>query len=159
MLAIRIGARLGAATALVGLTNRQGALPRLRFMATFPSETILSSRAAALPGAAGHDPLVAAWAALHGRAAQLAVLARLACGPQVDETTIVAALTKAQPWQRALVAQGIEDIAALLDTGLEALATLSRRGQDSAAPALTLWREFHAARSAVLGVVSSSQTA
>jgi hypothetical protein len=33
------------------------------------------------------------------------------------------------------------------------LATLTARGQDTSAPALALWREFHAARASVLAAL------
>lgn len=128
-------------------------------MATLPPETILSSGVGALKGRAAPDPLVAAWAALHGQAAQLALLARLAPEPQDDGAAIASALENAKPWQQALVAQGIDDVAVMLDTGLKALATLSRRGQDTSAPALTLWREFHAARTTLLGVLGAGAAA
>jgi hypothetical protein len=128
-------------------------------MATLPPETILSPGSGDRQSRGVPDPLVAGWTALHGQAAQLALLARIAPGPQADETAIAAALGEAKPWQRALVAQGIDDVATMLGTGLKALGTLSRRGQDTAAPALTLWREFHAARTALLGVLGAGAAA
>lgn len=103
--------------------------------------------------------LVEVWGMLEGQAGQLAMLARLAAEPERRSAQIEALLAKAHPWQRDLVAQGIADIAAMLDTGLAALATLSRREQDAAAPALVLWREFHAARAALLGVLQSGEAA
>ena len=128
-------------------------------MATLPPETILSPGAGALRSGAVPDPLMAAWTALHGQAAQLALLARIAPEPQGDGIAIAAVLEQAKPWQQTLVVQGIDDVTVMLDTGLKALATLSRRGQDTAAPALTLWREFHAARTALLGVLGVSPEA
>jgi hypothetical protein len=44
----------------------------------------------------------------------------------------------------------------MLDSGLSALGTLIRRGQDPAAPALVLWREFHAARTAMVSVLNGA---
>jgi hypothetical protein len=128
-------------------------------MATLPPEMILSSDAAALAGRAAPAALISTWDALHGQSAQLALLARLAPEPAQGNVTLEAALAESQPWQRSLVAQGMDDIAAMLDTGLMALSTLSHRGQDTAAPALTLWREFHAARAALLGVLGSNAAA
>ena len=63
------------------------------------------------------------------------------------------------PWQRKLVAQTVSDCAAMLDTGPAALGTLARRGQDPAAPALALWREFHAARAAMVSVLDKGAPA
>ena len=66
-----------------------------------------------------------------------------------------AVIARAAPWQRALVSQTVADCAAMLDSGLAALGTLARRGQDPAAPALVLWREFHAARAAMVSVLQN----
>jgi len=68
-------------------------------------------------------------------------------------------IARAAPWQRALVAQTVADSAAMLAAGLAALGTLTRRGQDTAAPALVLWREFHAARAAMVAVLESATPA
>lgn len=116
-------------------------------MATLPPETI-PARDQAAP-----EALEMAWARLQGQAGQLALLARLAAepaGPAIEPL-----LARAQPWQRTLAEQTMADIDAMLDSGLTALATLSRRGQDASAPALVLWREFHAARTALLGVLEN----
>ena len=54
------------------------------------------------------------------------------------------------------MAQTVADCTAMLDSGLAALGTLTRRGQDTAAPALVLWREFHAARAAMIAVLEAA---
>ena len=95
--------------------------------------------------------------ASHCQAARLALLARLAPEPVEFRGEIGAVIARSRPWQRALVAQAVADCAAMLETGLAALATLSRRGQDTAAPALVLWREFHAARAGMLAVLDPAQ--
>ena len=46
----------------------------------------------------------------------------------------------------------LEDIDAMAQPGLTALTAIEARGQDVTAPALTLWREFHRARSAVMAL-------
>jgi hypothetical protein len=94
------------------------------------------------------------WEELHDEAGRLAALADL--GPETAGPTLAGfaeSLGAASEWQRELAWQGIEDIAAMMRPGLAALETLSERGQEPAGPALTLWREFHAARDAVLAVV------
>ena len=128
-------------------------------MATLPPETILPRDLAASGDAADPTALAAALAALHGQAAALAMLARIAPEPAATRDALGAVLAEAQPWQRALVAQAVADSAAMLETGLAALATLGRRGQDSAAPALVLWREFHAARAGMLAVLDPAHPA
>jgi len=127
-------------------------------MATLPPAPILPE-AAALPAGLAADAapevLAEALVALHGKAATIALLARLA--PERTEIGggLGAVIARAQPWQRALVARTIGDCNAMLDTGIAALATLQRRGQDAAAPALVLWREFHAARASMIAVLTS----
>lgn len=124
-------------------------------MATLPPETI-PPQAATLPAdGAAPEALAEALVALHGQAAGLALLARLAPEPVEIGGELGAVLARAAPWQRALVAQTVADCAAMLDSGLAALGTLARRGQDPAPPALVLWREFHAARAAMVAVLEN----
>jgi hypothetical protein len=133
-------------------------------MATLPPETILPRDCADRIGMESDDARVAAeanaaieagWTALHAQAARLALLARISPEPAQAQDGFAALLRLARPWQRSLVSQGMEDIAAMLACGLAALATLSGRSQDTAAPALALWREFHAARAALLDVLKA----
>lgn len=118
-------------------------------MATLPPETILP------PQATSPEALALVWARLQGQAGQLALLARLAAEAEPESAVIEPLLARAQPWQYTLAEQTMADIAAMLESGLTALATLSRRGQDTSAPALVLWREFHAARTALLGMLET----
>jgi hypothetical protein len=128
-------------------------------MATLPPETILPRNRPATSPDAASDTLAAALTALHGQAATLALLARIAAEPVQAGTAITTLVARARPWQRNLVAQAVADCSAMLESGLAALATLSGRGQDTAAPALTLWREFHAARAAMLAVLTTADPA
>ncbi len=122
---------------------------------TMPDTAIAHARRAAATGGA----IAQAWAELHDKARPLALLARIAAEPEQAQATLAPLLATARPWQHMLAMQGIEDMAALLDSGLAALATLSGRGQDASAPALALWREFHAARAAVLTVLQPADPA
>lgn len=121
-------------------------------MATLPPSPILPA-AGAQPSAAP-EVLAEALVALHGQAAALAMLARIAPEPAEIGGELGAVIARAAPWQRTLAAQTVSDCAAMLDTGLDALGTLARRGQDTSAPALVLWREFHAARAAVVNLLA-----
>jgi hypothetical protein len=56
-----------------------------------------------------------------------------------------------------LARETIGDIDAMLQPGLAALRAIAARGQDTTAPAIALWREFHASRSALLALVASTQ--
>lgn len=133
-------------------------------MATLPPETILPRDCVDHIGVASDDVraiaeanavLTEGWIALHAQAARLALLARINPEPARAQDGFAALLSLARPWQRTLVSQGIDDIAAMLGSGLAALATLSGRALDTAAPALALWREFHAARAALLDVLKA----
>ncbi|MFN6936604.1 MAG: hypothetical protein ACK4NZ_15805 [Tsuneonella sp.] len=133
-------------------------------MATLPPETILPRDFADRIGVESDDARAVAefnavlaeeWTALHAQAARLALLARISPETVRAQDGFVALLPLARSWQRTLVSQGIDDIAAMLASGLAALATLSSRAQDTAAPALALWREFHAARAALLDVLTA----
>jgi hypothetical protein len=128
-------------------------------MATLPPDTILSPAVAAPEDIAAPEVLAEAMVMLHGQAAALAMLARLAPEPVEIGGELGAVIARAQPWQRMLVAQTVADCAAMLDSGLLALGTLTRRGQDTAAPALVLWREFHAARAAMVSVLETDEPA
>ena len=124
-------------------------------MATLPPAPILPAGPAGVAADAAPEVLAEALVALHGKAAALALLARIAPEPVEIGGELGAVIVRAAPWQRALIARTIGDCAAMLDTGLVALGTLQRRGQDAAAPALVLWREFHAARAAMIAVLEA----
>jgi len=126
-------------------------------MASLPPESILPAQVAVSDTACEAAALVAQWEALHRQAARLGALAQIA--PESGTSCFAGLVGEAYDWQRALAAQGLDDIDAMLAPGLAALATLTARGQDAAAPALALWREFHAARSSVLAALGQAQTA
>jgi hypothetical protein len=56
-------------------------------------------------------------------------------------------------WRRDLSEQGIDDLAAIMEPGLAALLAVHARGINPGPAALALWREFHAARTALLGLM------
>lgn len=94
------------------------------------------------------------WAALHDAAAAVAALAGLA--PEKPDQAVRSLPGRARDAGGArfmLAEQGAADIAAVMQPGLAALLAVNARGQDAAVPALALWKEFHAARSAVLALV------
>lgn len=94
------------------------------------------------------------WDALHETANQLAQMAHLSPDRHSPTTDVFSEmLDHATGWQREVVAQGIDDIDAMMQPGMAALTTLVQRGQDATAPALALWCEFHHARDAVLSAV------
>ncbi|MEE4316896.1 hypothetical protein [Erythrobacter dokdonensis] len=120
-------------------------------MASLPPQPILPRAEAEPADAPALSVLVGQWDALHGQVARLGAMARIA--PETDPPAFGTLVEIAHPWQRSLAAQGLDDIAAMLASGLVALATLTARGQDTSAPALALWREFHAARASILAAL------
>ena len=96
------------------------------------------------------------WERLHSEASELASFAHL--GPEQSSAYMAsfpAMLEHAGDNQRQRVLQGIEDIDAMMQPGMTALRTISARGVDVGPPALALWREFHAAREAVVEIVAA----
>ena len=100
------------------------------------------------------EELAARWEAVHEAAAAVGKLAQL--GRETLTEDIVALPLRAAArggWHYEMVARGIDDLAAVMQPGLRALLSLTAGGQDTTAAALTLWREFHMARTAILGLV------
>ncbi len=126
-------------------------------MASVPPEPILAAADPRLGVAPAPAALVAQWEALHTSAASLGRLAQIA--PETAAPPFDRLVETALPWQLNLAAQGMDDMAAMLAPGLAALGTLTARGQETAAPAIALWREFHAARASVLAALHAPATA
>lgn len=100
------------------------------------------------------EALARRWDDLHAQGAELCELAGLSNETvAVDGVVLAAMLEDASEWQRNLAWQQIEDIDAMMQPGLTALRTIASRGQDILSPAQALWREFHAAREAVLHLI------
>tara|TARA_R110002072_G_scaffold181232_7_gene337279 strand:+ start:14605 stop:15018 length:414 start_codon:yes stop_codon:yes gene_type:complete len=126
------------------------------------------AHAAMLPplGDAGLAPaplateLEARWEALHDAADAVAQLAQLAHERPVGAiATLPARAARAGGWRCEAVANGIDDLALVMQTGLRALIGAADNGRDTTAAALTLWREFHAARQAICAFVEPELTA
>ena len=129
-------------------------------MNTTPPSPGLTVPAAApvLPGAgrvefgqASASAMSMKWSALHDAAGVAALLAGLAAEPLSAELRNFPAIMRdAGSWRFRLAEQGVEDLAAIMESGLAALLALNARGGNPVAAALALWREFHAARAALL---------
>jgi len=100
------------------------------------------------------------WAALHEAAA---IVARLAGLEEEHDLSAVREFPEAvgsvAGWRRELAEKGIDDLAAIMEPGIAALLSVNASGADPAAPALALWREFHAARAALLALVPPAEAA
>jgi hypothetical protein len=99
------------------------------------------------------QPLGVQWTALHDAAAAVAALAGLeAERPPPRVRNFPALIKDVGGWRFDLAAELIGDLTAMMRPGLTALLAVNARGQDAAAAAVTLWREFHHARNAVLAL-------
>ena len=108
-------------------------------------------------GQSGANASSLKWAALQDAANVVATLA----GLEPERTTpeirnFPALIREAAPWRRELADRGIEDMSAVMAPGIAALLGVNARGADPRAAALALWREFVAARGAVLGLLPPS---
>ncbi|MBX7494710.1 hypothetical protein K3172_02430 [Qipengyuania sp. 6B39] len=94
------------------------------------------------------------WDAVHEAGAAVGNLAQLGRETVSQEVASLPLRAAEQGgWQYEMVARGIDDLAAVMQPGLRALLSLTAQGQDTTAAALTLWREFHTARGAILALV------
>jgi hypothetical protein len=99
------------------------------------------------------------WRALHAAGQEIGAMAALAAEPFSDKLAEFPARIEARGGARLQLARdGVADLDAILTPGLVALRTLHARGQDTTAPALALWREFHALRSALLALASEPES-
>ena len=93
------------------------------------------------------------WEVLHATGVEIAAMAALAREPYAGElASFPDRIAQGDNSRLQLALWSLEDIDAMTQPGLTALAAIQARGQDVTAPALALWREFHAARNAVLAL-------
>ena len=106
------------------------------------------------PGSA--DPgSPARWAALEEAAGVVATLAGVEPGARSSgEDDVPAQLRRADPWRRERAEEGVADLAAIMEPGLAALLAVNARGADPRPAAMALWREFVAARAAIVTLLS-----
>jgi hypothetical protein len=91
------------------------------------------------------------WSVLQDAANVVAALAGLPGGSgDAAVADYPAAMRAVGGWRLALAAQGVNDLAAVMEHGLAALLSLHGRDADPTVPAQALWEEFEAARSALL---------
>jgi len=88
------------------------------------------------------------------------VVARLA-GLEPERTTpemrnFPALIRDTDPWRRERAQNGIVDLTAIMEPGIAALLAVNARGADPRPAARTLWREFIAARTAILSLLPAS---
>lgn len=116
-----------------------------------PPTDFARSEGAVLRGASA---MSVQWAALQDAATAVAALAGLAAEkPSAQIRNFPALIKDAGGWRLELATDGVADLAAMMRPGVKALLAVSARGQDPTAAALTLWREYHHARAALLALV------
>lgn len=94
------------------------------------------------------------WAALQDAGKALALLAGVDFGVNHPLTRHFPALFREADQHRRMIAErSIEDLMAMMEPGLAALLAVSARGADARVPALVLWREYCAAREALLALL------
>lgn len=99
------------------------------------------------------------WAALQDAANVVATLAGIEPErPGAEVRDFPALIRDAARWRRELAEQGIDDMTAMMQPGITALLGVNARGADPRPAALALWREFIAARGAVLALLPPSGT-
>ncbi len=104
--------------------------------------------------ARGPSAMSIQWAALQDAAAAVASMAGLAAEkPSAQVRNFPALIKDAGGWRLELAATGVADIAAMMTPGVKALLAVAARGQDPTPAALSLWREYHHARGALLELV------
>jgi len=101
---------------------------------------------------AGEDLIDLKWLALHDMADIVAAMAGLEPAPEAAMAAFPALVRRAAPWRRRLVQRGIDDIAAAIDPGFSALLGIEAKGIDARPAALVLWRQFVAARAAIVAL-------
>jgi hypothetical protein len=103
---------------------------------------------------AADDTIAMRWHAVLDAANVVAVLAGHEPEKMTPETVgFPARIALAEEWRRQRAENGIADLAAVLEPGLAALLSINSRGSDPKPAAVALWREFTAARAAVLALV------
>ena len=97
------------------------------------------------------------WAALGEAGQVVAMLAGLAPEqPSKEVRNFPALIRDADKWRRDLADAGCAELAAVMEPGIAALLAINARGADCKPAALALWREFTAARQAMLALLPPS---
>lgn len=97
------------------------------------------------------------WAALADAANVVAALAGIEPErPGPEMRNFPALIRDAEVWRREQAENGVADLAAVMEPGIAALLAVNARGADPKPAAMALWREFTAARAAVLALLPAS---
>ncbi len=98
------------------------------------------------------------WSALGGAGKVVAAFAgeqREESAPEMREFTIL--LQSCPEWKRELVERSVNDLAAIMQPGMATLLAVNASGADVRPAAKALWREFIAARKAVIALLTEQE--
>ena len=124
-------------------------------MNAVPPSFTASSRASFTQASASATSM--RWAAVADAANVVALLAGLEPERPTPEVRNFPALIRdAEAWRRDQAENGVADLAAVMEPGIAALLAVNARGADPKPAAMALWREFIAARSAILSLLPSN---
>jgi hypothetical protein len=99
------------------------------------------------------------WAALAEAASVVATLAGLEPERTATQASDFPELIRdAEPWRRERAEHGVADLAAIMEPGIAALLAVNARGADPRPAATALWREYLAARAAILALLPPRAT-
>lgn len=116
---------------------------------------IFSQAPAASLGGNAIGGLASGWALIHEAGEAIAGLAQLGASDMtIAPGDFAGRAAAAGPAKLRLVGRMIDDCAAALHTGLNALIDAAEAGRDPTAAAVTLWREFDRARTALVETIT-----
>jgi hypothetical protein len=102
-----------------------------------------------------HEVAGLRWTALAEAANLVATLAGVEPGPATrEEREFPALIRTAEAWRRERAEIGIADLSAIMEPGLAALIAVNAGGADPQPAARALWREFVAARAALVSLLA-----
>ena len=94
------------------------------------------------------------WNAVRDAAGAVAMLAGIAHDEAPTQEAEFSALVQRQTeWKLALAEQGVADLAAIMQPGVQALLSIHAAGQSAQAPAQILWNQFALARDGLLTLI------
>jgi hypothetical protein len=126
-------------------------------MNAVPPTIVHASDEGGVPRRESPDIYAQRWAALTEVGELVAGLAGVDEGPSLTPgDDLPVRLRAVETWRRELVERGIDDLIAIMRPGLAALLAANRRGADNRPVAAALWREFAAARTAILDLLPQS---
>jgi hypothetical protein len=102
----------------------------------------------------GLSAILAKWQALDNAAGVVAGLAgRERVAPAFGWDTFPDRIPHVPAWQQRLIAQGIEDLAVIMEAGISALIAVETRGIDPRPAAASLWAEYEASIASLVHLV------